>query len=169
MLEPDMFAGMALAYELPGHILECRGRDAGRVKCGSPEQRLPLKRATADAVDSLGPAGRGVVVHEPISLPASGCDPLVCLADAEVLEARRYGVDPESTDLERIYRSLDEERSNVWAVDLDRLVCPHVPICDPIISGPVTRIDASHLTRTFARSPAPALIENLCQHGVLPD
>ena len=48
--------------------------------------------------------------------------------------------------MEQIYRRLDKQDDDVWSLDLDHLVCPYLPICDPIVNHQVTKIDAGHLT-----------------------
>jgi hypothetical protein len=42
-------------------------------------------------------------------------------------------------------------------VNLDKLVCPRLPVCDAVIGNIIVRRDASHLTATFARALAPQL------------
>ena len=46
---------------------------------------------------------------------------------------------------------------NVWSVDLDHLVCPFLPICDPIVNNQIVKWDPTHLTVKFAQSIAPQL------------
>jgi hypothetical protein len=56
----------------------------------------------------------------------------------------------------------------VWTLDLDRLVCPYLPICDPIINGQVAKFDWSHITPAFARTLAPSVLSDLQSNGILP-
>ena len=70
--------------------------------------------------------------------------------------------------IERDYRQLARRDSGVTSVDLDRLVCPYLPICDPIVDGQIVKWDPTHLTVAFARSIAPQLDAYLTQTGVLP-
>jgi hypothetical protein len=58
------------------------------------------------------------------------------------------------TPLERAYRALAEQRDEVTALDVDRLVCPYLPICDPVLDGMVVFRDDNHITGTFATSLA---------------
>lgn len=51
--------------------------------------------------------------------------------------------------------------------DLDRLVCPYLPICDPIVNRMVVRADESHLTPEFAVSLWPAIEDHLTNNGIL--
>ena len=56
----------------------------------------------------------------------------------------------------------------LWSVSLDELVCPFLPICDPIVRGKVVKVDDSHLTPDVARSLVPALAEYFRTNGILP-
>lgn len=105
---------------------------------------------------------------EPTPYGADQPDILACLSDAEVVEECRFVADVSSTNSEDLYRRLDAEDDELWAVDLDQLVCPYLPICDPIIDGLVVQTDTTHLTSAFARSLAPALDAYLVSTGVLP-
>ena len=104
---------------------------------------------------------------EPIPYAAFGFDPLACLADAAVLEACRFVVDPAVSGLEQIYRTIDGDDDQMWSVDIDGLVCPYAPICDPIVNSEVVRVDGSHLARTFARTITPAIDAYFKQNLIL--
>jgi hypothetical protein len=84
------------------------------------------------------------------------------------VEQCRYVVPEQPSGLEQTYRRLDKQDSDVWSLDLDRLICPYFPICDPIVNHQVTKLDPSHLTTAFARSLAPALDTLLKQNGIIP-
>ena len=58
--------------------------------------------------------------------------------------------------------------SDVVTLDLDRLVCPYLPICDPVIRGRIVRADDDgHLSVDFANSLAGPIADLLRQNGVL--
>ena len=92
---------------------------------------------------------------------------MTCLSKATVVEECRYVVDPGPTGLERLYRQLDKEDDQVWSLDLDKLICPYLPICDPIVDHQVVKIDLNHLTRPFARTLAPMIDSSLKQNGII--
>jgi hypothetical protein len=106
---------------------------------------------------------------EPIPVAPRGPrrEPLACLSAAEVVEECRYVDDSDPSWLEEIYRRLDREGDTVWAVDLDRVVCPYLPICDPIVNQEVVKFDNTHLTVRFARSVAPAIEGYLTRSGII--
>jgi hypothetical protein len=107
------------------------------------------------------------VVLEPVPWIPDRLDPLVCLSTAATLEECRYVAPTTPTGLEQLYRELDADDDQVWAADLDQLVCPFLPICDPIVNREVVRTDRSHLTPPFAETLAPAVWEYLRTNGVL--
>src|SRR4029078_11262240 len=101
-------------------------------------------------------------------LPPSRVDPVRCLSSAKVLEACRY-VDSSKPDrLELFYRQLSRRDTGVDSANFDRLVCPFLPICDPIVNNQIVKWDTSHLTNAFAASIAPAVDTYLKQVGALP-
>ena len=107
------------------------------------------------------------MILEPTPIDAAQTDAVACLSDARVVEECRYVVDDKPTDLERLYRRIDEESDQVWSVDLDRQVCPFLPICDPIVDGMVPKMDGSHLSTKFSRSLAPVLARYLRDNGIV--
>jgi hypothetical protein len=46
------------------------------------------------------------------------------------------------------------------------MVCPYLPICDPIIDGKIVKWDASHLTTAFVEAIAPRLDDYLRESGI---
>ena len=66
-----------------------------------------------------------------------------------------------------IKQVLTKNADHVWSLDLDHLVCPFLPICDPIVDHQVVQIDGSHLTSTFATSLAPVIEDYLTSVGLL--
>ena len=55
----------------------------------------------------------------------------------------------------------------MWSPDLDQLVCPYLPICDPIVDETVVKADHSHLSRQFAVTLAPAIGAYLESNGLI--
>jgi hypothetical protein len=70
------------------------------------------------------------------------------------------------TPLERFYRTL-EVPGRVVSLDLDRLVCPRLPICDPILHEMIVKRDGSHLTGSYARYLSTVIAADLHRQGVL--
>ncbi|MGZ8762172.1 MAG: hypothetical protein ACXW2Y_02485, partial [Acidimicrobiia bacterium] len=66
---------------------------------------------------------------------------------------RRSTQNRQPTPLQRFYRREARQRG-VTSLDLDRLVCPRWPTCDPIVGDIIVKRDANHLTATYTRSLA---------------
>jgi hypothetical protein len=126
-----------------------------------------LERSTEDAIRILRKPGRTLVIIEPIPAPLTDLDPLQCLSSGHAVEECRYVTMPDPTPLERFYRQLAAKYDDVVSLDVDRLVCPYLPICDPVVNGVVVRWDPGHLTQTFARALGPAIGVTLRKQGVL--
>ncbi|MGN6574512.1 MAG: acyltransferase family protein [Nocardioides sp.] len=101
-------------------------------------------RRTLDGLDELGiPA---LVVHGVYSPVESYGDPLDCLAKARRTSQCRVPVSPLDGVLDALYRTESAENPDVADLDLNPIVCPTAPICEPIYKGvPVWR-DRLHYT-----------------------
>jgi hypothetical protein len=111
--------------------------------------------------------GRDVVIIEPIPQSASTFDPLDCLSKGKALRECEFRTNKKPTQLERAYRVAADEASDISTINMDRAVCPRLPICDPIIHDDIVSRDGRHLTGTFARSLWPVLDAKLHDAHVL--
>jgi hypothetical protein len=121
---------------------------------------------TKSSIHALESFARKVVVIEPIGLAPFLFDPLDCLSNGGPPAKCEYRMQALPTPQEVLYRHLADQRL-VWSLNLDRLVCPRDPICDPIIRGLIVKRDGGHLTIKFARSLAPLIAAELRRIGVL--
>jgi hypothetical protein len=90
-----------------------------------------------------------------------GYDTVSCLSQGRAPKDCAFRATGEPTGVERFYRSI--ARNDTVTVNLDKLVCPRLPVCDAVIGNIIVRRDASHLTATFARALTPqleALLQN---------
>ena len=131
-----------------------------------PRVMRVLKAATTESLAELRAAGRKVVIIEPIPHPPF--DPIQCLSHAEVLEECRYPVTATPDWLELFYRQLARNDKGVVSAHFDRLICPFLPICDPIVNNQIVSWDQTHLTASFAKTLAPVIDDYLKQTGILP-
>ncbi len=164
-LAPDIIFAVDSAYEDPKQPLPFVA--GGRVL--SRTVPADMSRVITDSTNSLHrlrASGAKVVALEPI--PVVGADQLLCLTKATFVEECRQIARATPDPLEQAYRALDARDPDIWSVDIDRLVCPYLPICDPIVGGRVVRRDGTHLSVTFAESIAPKLEEYLRDVRVLP-
>jgi peptidoglycan/LPS O-acetylase OafA/YrhL len=165
-LAPDVVVAMNLAHEDPTLLGPYLGPDGDILEPGAPTADDWLERTTRDAVDVFRDGGADVVLLEPIPYK-SQFNPLECLSEAEVVDECRYVARGGPTTMEEVYRRLDAQADHVWSADLDKLVCPFLPICDPIVNHEVVKLDSTHLTPPFARTLAPALTEYLVRNGII--
>ena len=114
-----------------------------------------LRETTVDSLAKLRATGSKVVMLEPI--PVAPFNPIDCLSQSKYLEGCRYVANTTPVSLATDYRELAKQDPRVWSVNLNHLVCPYFPICDPIVDGQIVKWDPTHLTAAFARAIAPQL------------
>jgi hypothetical protein len=165
-LKPDIIVAVNFGYEDPTQFVPFADASGHELQNNSPASLRAIEKATRDSIATLRAGGRKVVIIEPI--PRAPFDPVKCLSQAKVLEACRYVVNPKPDGLERYYRQLAKKDTGVYAANFDRLVCPFLPICDPIVNKHIVKQDGTHLTAAFAESIAPAIDDYLKQVGAIP-
>jgi peptidoglycan/LPS O-acetylase OafA/YrhL len=165
-LNPDIIITMNLAYENPIEPLQFTNADGRTLNRRSPKYYADIEAATRQSINAMSAGGRRkVVLLEPI--PVTRFNPLDCLSKAQYLEQCRYTASALPDRLVRYLRQLAKEDRNVWSIDLDHLVCPFLPICDPIVNNQIVKWDPTHLTVKFAQSIAPQLNTYLQQDNIL--
>ena len=127
-----------------------------------------LTDESAKSIAKLQGDGRKLVIIEPIPIAAKDADPINCLSSTSNADNCIYQATPQSTPLENFYRA-EAAQGSVWSsVDLDELICPRLPTCDPVVDGLIVKRDSNHITGTYAAHIAPRVDEVLRQDGVLP-
>jgi len=166
-LQPDVIVAANYGYDDPSippfPVVDEAGQGMARGSVGF--DRL-MARQTKKSAKALTRGGRDLVIVEPI--PIDKRDPTECLAHSKFLESCRYVARTGHTKLETLYRSLADHDDHVFAADLDRLVCPFFPICDPVVDHHIVKVDAQHLTREFADFIAPEVASYLQAINVIP-
>jgi peptidoglycan/LPS O-acetylase OafA/YrhL len=152
-LHPDIIVAVNLGgYSQPGNYFPLD--DPAGHRAGS----ATVQAATRSSVSALRAGGRDVVLIEPIPiprLPSPFFDPYKCLEKAKVQEECRYTAAPSPSPTDQLYRQVAAQDPHVYSLNLDQQVCPLLPICDPVISGQIVKLDPSHLTAGFAATLAP--------------
>jgi peptidoglycan/LPS O-acetylase OafA/YrhL len=166
-LHPDLVVAVNFGYENPRQHVLFTDASGHALLFQRPAAVAEVETATTRSLARLRAGGRKVVLVEPI--PWAPIDPVACLSKARVLQACRYTSPVKPDRLERFYRQLARQDSGVYAADIDRLVCPFLPICDPIVNDQIVKQDGTHLAVKFAESIAPALNTYLKQLGALPN
>jgi hypothetical protein len=164
-LHPDIIFTMNVDHEAK-NVLPFLGPDGKYAASGSPTSVQWLRETTVRSLAKLRATGARVVLLEPT--PVAPFDPLDCLSKSTYVEECRYIASERPASLETDYRELDRQSPDVWSVDMDRLVCPYLPICDPIVDGRIVKWDPTHLTRAFVDGAiTPQLDAYLRQSGIV--
>jgi SGNH domain (fused to AT3 domains) len=108
---------------------------------GSGPERVAA--ATSRSLDTLTATGADVVLVEPF--PYGSFDTVQCLSGVQyVIQCAFQGsVEPSPTEVAYRYEAM--ARPDVFEVDLDRTVCPQLPLCVPILDGELVYRDALHV------------------------
>ena len=56
---------------------------------------------------------------------------------------------------------------HVYVADVDQLVCPFLPICDPVVNGTLVKYNKTHITPAFAKTLAVPVGRYLQELGAL--
>ena len=165
-LHPDI---LILAHELfDGPIFRSQMvlPDGGIGPTDSPSFEKKVFALTRSSIRLLQASARKIVILEPIVRAPFTFDPLDCLSSAKSPDRCVYSVKQPPSPQQLLYRSLDDHQ-RVWSLDLDRLVCPRLPTCDPIIRGNIVKRDGAHLTVKFVESLAPTIAGDFRGAGIL--
>jgi peptidoglycan/LPS O-acetylase OafA/YrhL len=163
-LQPDVIVTMNLGREQPGILARYLGPD--QQSHDTPEADAWFEQTTTDSIAQLRAGGRDVVLLEPVPFKTD-FNAVDCLSTAKVVEECRFVADADPSPVEQLYRRLDRQDDHVWSADLDNLVCPYFPICDPIVNHQVVKFDNTHITKAFARTLGPALGTYLKQNAII--
>jgi peptidoglycan/LPS O-acetylase OafA/YrhL len=164
-LRPDLIVAMQVSHESPG-LTPFLGPKGNALPNGSPAALRWVDHTTRQSVQALRAPGRKLLIIEPI--PSAPFDPIACISKAKVLEACRFVASTTPDPVERYYRKLARTDSFVHSADFDRLACPYLPICDPVVNGQIVRRDGSHLAVKFVETLAPAIDTYLKNAGLIP-
>ncbi len=161
-VDPELVVVIQRAIDDPDRKMEFVG-DGPELQ-GLSQAELVERTANA-SLAAFRRAGVPVAIVESIPVTGEDKNPLTCLSTADRLEQCRYVAQLGVTPVERIYRSAG---SGISSVNIDSLVCPYLPICDPVIDDVVVKWDATHMTATFARAISADIERALDDAGVLP-
>jgi hypothetical protein len=164
-LDPDVIVLLHRTFDDPGGDVEL-DLDGKVLRPGSAAYTDAVRSMARDTIDELATNGRKVVVVEPLPLSPNAFNPTNCLSEAKFVDDCRY-VAAATTPNERYYRSL-ANGDDVFTLDLDRLVCPYLPICDPIVGGVVVKRDKQHITAGYSKTLAAPIGAALMTDGIIP-
>ena len=125
-----------------------------------------IAEATESSLVRLTDAGARVVILEP--LPYADFDPNVCLSGAVTVADCAYQTPDAPYPTESIYRNQAVVNSNVFSLDYDRLACPYLPTCVPLIDGDLVFRNEFHLSEKWIDMHLDELWRTLSDSGAIP-
>jgi SGNH domain (fused to AT3 domains) len=165
-LDPDVVIAINRTFDDPNSTAAL-DTPRGRVDPGTPAFLPAVRRATERSLKSFRDRGRRVVMIEPIPYASADDNPTLCLSRAKLLAECRYVASPGPTGVERVYRDVAAHTTGTWDLDMDRLVCPYLPICDPVVGGEIVKMDRGHITATYSRAISPDIEKYLVENAVI--
>ena len=162
---PQIIVLAHIAYDDPGEPKAMTLPSGDVIHSRDDDYTARMDEISAAALHRLASPGRKIVVLEPIPLPKGVFDPLSCISTGGDLGKCVYQAVASPTKIESYYRTLANGKT-LFSVDADKLVCPRLPACDPVVRGLIVKRDVSHLTARYARSLANPLAALLEQAGV---
>jgi peptidoglycan/LPS O-acetylase OafA/YrhL len=164
-LDPDIVFLAHRPVDDPHSSVDLIDRDLGDLSGDPGVQSVALKKRITDVVKTLRADGRKVVIFEPIPVVAKKDNTLRCLSRATSVEECRFVTRSGPGGEETVFREMAQIDSGVISVDLDPLICPYLPICDPIVNGLIVKRDDNHLTQRFAQTLVDKVDEYLVAKG----
>ena len=159
-LNPDL---VVLVDANPGGIISPRDPQSAIDK-----NNQAMQQSTTESLRELDNGRRNIVIVKPEPVPSDHMNPRTCLETAHWLEDCRYVADLKPTFYDTLVTHAAGQSSHVWLADVDHLVCPYLPICDPIVNGVVVKWDTEHLATRFSASLAPAIGDWLQRRRLIP-
>jgi hypothetical protein len=103
-----------------------------------------ILQATNDTLDELDRIGVRTLIVEGMLETTGQLDPLDCLASAASMSECRVAVPITGPPSDAYYRTAAAMSENVFTVNINSVMCPAAPVCEPMLGGlPVWR-DADH-------------------------
>jgi peptidoglycan/LPS O-acetylase OafA/YrhL len=162
---PDIIVLAERAFDAPGNVLSLPVNGRTLLVTTGPAQRALAHTSRVD-LKLLHRAGRKIVILQPTPLPHPvDFNPLDCLSAGRT--DCEFRIDPAPTGLEHQFDLMANNR-DVFTLNLNHLVCPRQPICDPVVNNIIVRRDHTHLTATYAAALAPLIAARLQARGVFP-
>jgi peptidoglycan/LPS O-acetylase OafA/YrhL len=155
-LDPDILVLVNHPYDDPARPQAMVGPDGRPTFPGDATFEETLADATTTSLRALRKGGRTIVLVEPVPVSMKDFDPVSCLSQDRPPNECAFRATTEPIGMERLYRSIGLRKDTI-TLNLDRLVCPRLPVCDAVIGNIIVRRDGTHLTATFARALAPQL------------
>ncbi len=126
-----------------------------------------VARATNDSLETLtATTGAAVLIIEPLPY-ARDFDPTECLTTATTVGDCAYETPTAPLPVEVSYRQLADQNERVFVVDIDRIACPFLPACLPMIDGEIVFRNQLHLSDAWTLSREDQLFGIIERTGIL--
>jgi hypothetical protein len=164
-LKPDVIVVADRPIDDPASLVGMQ-TPQGLFRPGAAGLQPALRAAMVRSLSLLRKDGRKIVMIDPIPIATTAQDPLNCLSSATTLEQCVYKSNTKPTTVENMYAS-QVKPGAVYTLDLDRVICPRLPNCDPVVRGLIVKRDNDHITAKYAKAIGPDVDAFLHQDGVL--
>jgi peptidoglycan/LPS O-acetylase OafA/YrhL len=166
-LKPDLVIAISNDY-LTRRVGVVFGRNGKPLPAPNPAALERLEATdTERSLKAMGAFAKKILIVDPIPTTIPAHDPFVCLTKSKFIEDCRFVVSTEPAPLRLIYGRL-ADNNQFYVANIDKLICPYWPICDPIVDGLIVRHDYEHITPAFSLSLTPALTNLLQNEALIP-
>ncbi|MGB3736199.1 MAG: acyltransferase [Ilumatobacter sp.] len=168
-LDPDVIVTISVPRD-------AAGRSDGLVYLAPDEPDLEgpaldaaVAAATAHSVATItSTTSASVIAIEPLPF-ALDFDPTNCLTTAEIASECSYEAPTLPLPVESTYRALASSDPRFFVADLDRIACPFLPVCVPLINGRIVFRNKLHLSDAWMVERRGDLLEVLEATGAFVD
>jgi len=154
-VRPDIIVVASHPHEYPGFEVKNRQGSAAAVAIEGPA----FAEATAKSARLLTRNGARLVMIEP--RPSSPFNAQTCLAASAYIDDCAFVAGPQAAAESARLRSVAVGIAGFTTVNVQDLVCPRFPVCDPILRGLIVRYDFDHLYSAFVQRIADQLWERI--------
>ncbi len=132
-IDPDVIFLSERGFDQPQSPMLVKLPSGKRVPVTSAAAEQVLVNASQQSVRQLRTNGRQIVFMRAIPLPpGERLNPLSCLSAGR--KHCEFRVSTKRTGLDRYFAAADAQ-PDTRSIDLDRLVCPRLPVCDPVVNN----------------------------------
>lgn len=157
-LRPDTVIVLNRAYDDPLKRTTLIGPD------GEPTEASDvLVGELPAAIDRVLESTTRLVVIEP--WPSLAVNQRACLATVDDVVECTTTAAPRPLSSDAVVAAIAARDPRVTVVSISDLICPRLPICDPVVDGEVVRTDTNHLNRAFALTIVDDLLDRLTSAG----
>jgi len=122
---------------------------------------------TRPALAELQRSAKHIVIIQPLPYTTNKVGPRACLEHVRFVEQCRFRPGKPTSQLVLLEKIAKTDPA-VDIIHTDRMVCPLLTVCDPVIDGKVVWADPQHLTLSFAKTMTDRVTDALALLDVIP-